>query len=438
MDKLVILTNAISRERGGCARPGGRRRDVVLTAGIISVFLSGCSPTAPNGIAHSSHLNTLSGVTCPTSTFCVAVGDSFDLAPMGSTSAYIHHQTLIEQWDGSSWSIVSSPNGKTEDTFLAKVSCASSSLCFAVGHSLIAGIPNASPDVTMVIIERWDGHSWTLGEAPAPDLKGVTPSLTDIACANASLCFAVGEYRAFANGVSSAGTLIDQWNGTGWVLSRPPTPDDGGLFLPLGPGVACTGVSLCLTAGSYSFTLNEFQTVFDRWAGSSWSSVSSHNIGSGDHFLGSVSCASPKLCFSVGRQGPPFGNTYQTLIEQWNGSTWSMVPSPTSHQRLNELNSVTCTSATRCYAVGSTGDLNNSPTAKPTINLVEQWNGTSWAVIPSPSVTTPQNQELSGVACPRPSLCFAVGDYITTDGDSQTLIEQLHGGSWSIVSSPNR
>jgi hypothetical protein len=407
-------------------------------AGIVAALLSGCGATTPNGTAHSSDLDTLTGVTCPTSAFCVAVGDSFDLAPFGSTAGYIHHQSLIEQWDGSSWSIVPSPNDKTGNTFLAKVSCASPSLCFAVGHSFVSGTLNVSPDVTTVIIERWGGHSWTLGNAPTPNLVGETPSLTDIACASVSSCFAVGEYRAFAHGVVSLGTLIDHWNGAGWALSRPPTPDTGGVSLPLGPGVTCSGVSLCFAVGSSASTASNFHTVVDRWAGSSWSTVSSPSTASGAQFLGSVSCAGPTRCFAVGRQGPSFGNTYQTLIEQWNGSAWSVAPSPPSAQRINQLNSVSCTSATRCYAVGSWGDLNNGPASKPTINLIERWNGTSWAVIPSPSVSTPQNQELSGVACPRPSLCFAVGDYVTSDGYSQSLIEQLQGASWSIVSSPNR
>jgi hypothetical protein len=407
-------------------------------AGIISVIVSGCSPTTPNGLAHSSHMDTLSGVTCPTSTFCVAVGNSFDQAPVGSTAGYIHHQTLIEQWDGSSWSIVSSPNDRSENTSLAKVSCASASLCFAVGQSVVSGTPNVSPNVTSVIIEKWDGHEWTIGKAPTPALEGEVPSLTDVACANVSLCFAIGEYRAFAHGVSSAGTLIDQWNGAGWALGRPPTPDNGGLSLPMGPGVTCSGVSLCLAVSAYSPTPNAFQTISGRWAGSAWSSVTAPRTGSEDDFLGSVSCASPRLCFAVGQQGPAFGNTSQTLIERWDGSAWSVVPAPASDQRLNQLSSVTCVSTTRCYAVGSWGDVNNNPKAKPTINLVEQWNGGSWTVTPSPSVTTPQNQGLSGVACPRPSLCFAVGDYVTSDGHHQTLIEQSQGASWSIVSSPNR
>jgi hypothetical protein len=384
-------------------------------------------------------MDTLSGVSCPTSTFCVAVGDSFDLAPFGSTAGYIHHQTLIEQWDGSSWSTVSSANDRTGNTFLTKVSCAGPSLCFAVGHSFIAGTPNVSPDVTIPIIERWDGHSWTLGKAPTPALAGETAAfLTDVGCAGVSLCVAVGDYRALAHSVVSDGTLIDQWNGARWTLGRPPTPDYGGLTLELGPGVTCSRSGVCLTVDSYPFTANEFQPVFDRWDGSSWFSVASPSTGTGDDLLGAVSCTSPTFCFAVGRQGPPVIATYQTLIERWNGATWSVVPSPHSSQRLNELTAVTCTSATRCYAVGSWGDLNNRPGAKPTIPLIEQWDGTAWAIVPSPSVTTPQNQELVGAACPSPSLCFAVGDYVTSDGYYQTLIERMQRGSWSIVSSSNR
>ena len=42
----------------------------------------------------------------------------------------------------------------------------------------------------------------------------------------------------------------------------------------------------------------------------------------------------------------------QTLAEQWNGSDWSMVTTPNPSASQNDLNSVACTSAANCWAVG--------------------------------------------------------------------------------------
>jgi hypothetical protein len=45
-----------------------------------------------------------------------------------------YDQTLIEKWNGSTWSLVSSPNrSSTQDNDLDGVSCVSSSFCMAAG-----------------------------------------------------------------------------------------------------------------------------------------------------------------------------------------------------------------------------------------------------------------------------------------------------------------
>ncbi len=42
----------------------------------------------------------------------------------------------------------------------------------------------------------------------------------------------------------------------------------------------------------------------------------------------------------------------QTLVEHWNGSQWSIVPSPNVGTNLNSLNGVTVVSANNVWAVG--------------------------------------------------------------------------------------
>src|SRR5207245_11156062 len=74
--------------------------------------------------------STLYGVTCASASDCWAIGDD---------QTYVHdfqtpNQTLTEHWDGTSWSIVSSPNvGTNHYNYLAGVTCASASDCWAVG-----------------------------------------------------------------------------------------------------------------------------------------------------------------------------------------------------------------------------------------------------------------------------------------------------------------
>ena len=86
--------------------------------------------------------------------------------------------------------------------------------------------------------------------------------------------------------------------------------------------------------------------------------------------LNVVSCTSPDSCMAVGFGAN--GSTDDTLTEAWNGSSWSITPSPGA----GYLNAVSCTSASMCVAVGwSTG------------TLVESWNGSAWVIIPSPNTS---------------------------------------------------
>jgi hypothetical protein len=77
-----------------------------------------------------------------------------------------------------------------------------------------------------------------------------------------------------------------------------------------------------------------------------------------------------------------------TLIESWNGSVWSIVPSPnTSDNQPNYLTAVSCSGSTACTAVGidAVDGLENQ-------TLMESWNGSVWSIIPSPNTSSIQNK----------------------------------------------
>lgn len=121
----------------------------------------------------------------------------------------------------------------------------------------------------------------------------------------------------------------------------------------------------------------------------------------------------------------------QTLIERWNGKKWSIVPSPNLGTYANYLTGVVALSAKNIWAVGQYENSINGPIQ----TLIEQWNGSSWNVVASPNVGTTYNY-LSGVAAITPTNIWAVGAY--NNGTSwQTLVEQWNGTSWNIVTSPN-
>ena len=125
------------------------------------------------------------------------------------------------------------------------------------------------------------------------------------------------------------------------------------------------------------------------------------------------------------------GGIYQTLVEHWNGTSWSVVSSPNPGTDDNYLSGVAAVSANDVWAVGY---YDNGSGASQT--LVEHWNGTAWSVVPSPNAGTSYNY-LNGVAAVSASDVWAVGYYGIGGSTNQTLVEHWDGTAWSVVSSPN-
>ncbi len=168
----------------------------------------------------------------------------------------------------------------------------------------------------------------------------------------------------------------------------------------------------------------------EQWNGTSWSIVASPNPGgSTDSRLNGVSCPSPTDCYAVGYA--QIGPARDTLVEQYTGIGWSTVASPNTTATNTVLNGVSCAGTELCVAVG-----NASTEGAGVAGVVEQWSGTSWSIVASPNPGGSTNYSLSGVSCPSPTSCDAVGSYETDAATDATLIEQWSGASWSIVTSP--
>ena len=112
------------------------RRSVLAMLAVMAIVLGGVVVSTPAGAVVDSAVvvpspnpgtsdNGLLEVSCVSVSFCVAVGYQ------DSGSAYL---TLVEQWDGTSWSTVTSPSPGTNGNVLYSVSCVSVSFCVATGY----------------------------------------------------------------------------------------------------------------------------------------------------------------------------------------------------------------------------------------------------------------------------------------------------------------
>src|SRR6266576_1338798 len=88
---------------------------------------------------------------------------------------------------------------------------------------------------------------------------------------------------------------------------------------------------------------------------------------------------------------------------------WSIVASPNVSEadKNNSLVATTCVSASDCWAVGSSQTLELAGSAAQT--LTERWDGSSWTIVPSPNTDAKQSNSLTGVTCVSASDCWAVG-----------------------------
>ena len=108
-----------------------------------------------------------------------------------------------------------------------------------------------------------------------------------------------------------------------------------------------------------------------------------------------------------------------TLTAHWNGSSWSVVPSPQPSMIRDELYGLSGTGTSDLWAVGSLSDTQSSDQT-----LALHWNGSTWAIVPSPSKGTSYNY-LKAVVAFAADTATAVGDYVdSTTHDYQPLIEQ--------------
>jgi hypothetical protein len=168
----------------------------------------------------------------------------------------------------------------------------------------------------------------------------------------------------------------------------------------------------------------------ERWDGARWQLQNAPMpTGAPGSFFTGVACTSPSACTAVGASTDSSGNPVVTLAERWNGARWSIQPTPNPSPG-GVLAGVTCTSTTACTAVGNL----NATAHAGTTTLAERWNGTTWAVQPTPKLSAGQGSFFNGVACTA-SACTAAGLYLTPSGPL-TLAERWTGAGWHLQNTP--
>ena len=363
-------------------------------------------------------------------------------ALLGSTGVV---STRTAEAATSGWYVATVPGTGADDVLLGST-CANALQCWAVGITLV-NLGGGSPSSVSPLVEAWNGTTWTLVPMPLPGGEG--GGLFDATCVNGSDCWAVGAVVATGSG-NPTGTLIEQWNGTSWSVVPSPTPSGPGVVGAILSSVSCASASSCMAVGyATDENGNNLTDVVEQWNGSSWTIVPGAATGQAFDQLLSVQCLSAGNCWAVGNAGPvsqmsgflpifPGAVGDQGLIEHWDGSAWSIVPSVTAPgPNGGYLKGLECVGATDCWASGATTD----DTGNASGILMLHWDGATWidASASVPGSTSPGM--LAGISCVSAVQCWAVGSTgsFNTRGSGaqlQSMVEYWNGSSWSVQPSP--
>jgi hypothetical protein len=270
--------------------------------------------------------NTMNGVTAVSATDAWAIG--YDVNTPGVT------QTLIERWNGSSWSVVKSPSPASINNELFRVAAVSASDVWAVGFTTT--MSNQTP-IDHTLIEHWNGLAWSVVKSPSPGSN--SDHLNGVAAVSANDVWAVGNSNTFVQ------TLIEHWNGSSWSVVKSPSPGSGDDLRD----VAAVSASSAWAVG-YTFNGRSIQTLVEHWNGTSWQVVAGPPIVTSPTFSG-VAAVSATDVWAVGSVSNS-NHLLLTLTEQWNGKQWSFVKSPSPGSFSTQLLGVAVVSANDVWAVG--------------------------------------------------------------------------------------
>ena len=119
-----------------------------------------------------------------------------------------------------------------------------------------------------------------------------------------------------------------------------------------------------------------------------------------------------------------------TLAEHWNGTQWSIVPTPPIATPTARLNSLAAVSSSDIWAAGYAED----PSCFCSETVIEHWNGDLWTRVASPNAGLASY--LNGITAVSASDIWAVGYQWISQSSWKPLLLHYDGNSWSLSRAP--
>ncbi len=329
------------------------------------------------------------GISCADTTNCVAVGDHGTVVTYGPElfcNPFDHICTTLYIWSLRQ-------NTGVPNVQLNAVSCASASICVAVG------------DVNEVFVTQNGGATW------APVSFGISSDfLTGISCVGTSLCWAVGPS---INGAQ--GQVLEVFNYSGWKTYPWSSGDPSALS-----AISCTAARDCVAVDLEGNAAHTTNAPLD-W---SLTSVSQLGIGSARP-LNAISCVTAtQSCMAVGNANPNGSNFAFLTID--NGASWvAAAINESTTTFVGDLNGVSCTNfGGQCagFTVGFSGSMATNPSSGFPFDIQNYFTANNPVV-------------LTRASCPADGICFTVGSkgtILTTSNGGASWTEQASGTSQTL------
>lgn len=423
----------------------------------------------------------LLGVTASDSRHAWAVG--YRVSP--SYGGGNMQESLILEWDGSSWQVMPIISVQGADNRLTAVTALAPDDVWAVGS--FGQDADFNGDLAHTVIMHFDGKAWELTLGPTPGAYG--NHLTAVSAVSRDDVWAAGFQRVDRVDRTQMLPLLLRWNGTEWAVVTNPAEGDKAQIMALS-GVAALPGSAWVTGGTVGTGGS------NDVGGGSWQvrqvtedgqprTTSPYLLGGEvtDLYLSGVMARSPSDVWAVGSIGrdktgtaaPPQQPPHDTLVLHWNGQDWGLVDSSGVQGVDNELSAIAPVpgmsggSGGHLWAVGSSGSENGrvplilrynvcatsgapestgttqALPAVPAVTTLPAVTGPSPTPTPTPvgptcgliwsQVPVPAPGPLTDVAVISRSDVWAVG---STEGTaSNTLTTHWDGFTWRLVPSPN-